>query len=417
MKNLLIFSIILILFTSCNKETDGNLSGDKIMIGRLMLSDPLIQGATIVSLPQKKVVIRESQSTDLSNYMFSTTTDAQGYFRFDNLKESVEYTVAYEEVVDGILYQSDYNHQKPTNELAVIARIATNKQNGMVFQATDEFGNILKEAEICIFTNSNSPGYVKSSCDGSSYQLKTDANGKTKLFGIGAGSYYVLANKTIGGLVYTEKQLVTLANEVKQVVIKVVKPATKNGISFSVTDNSGNLMKEADLCVFKSNTSLGYLNGNCDGSSYQYKTDANGEAKMTDIPAGTYYVLVSKMVGGVPMTAKTTVVVGTDPVTVNVKISSGNGIRFSSTDVNGDAIGNVTLCVFTSKLLFDRDTCDGNSFQLATESNGLIIKYAMEKTTYYVYATKTIGTEVWVAKQTVVVGDAVATCDLKLVKK
>ncbi|WP_316846460.1 hypothetical protein [Pedobacter psychrodurus] len=318
MKKLFPFFYLVLILIGCGKVPQGDLSGDEQMIGRLFLSEPLINQLADSPLAKKKVTIRYADAADKENYLFSTTTDAEGYFVFSNLKKDILYTVVYQETIDSILYESRDNSSIPTNKLVVTAEMAKNKQNGLIVTVGDASMSPLKDAEICIFTNPLSPGYVAGKCEGSSYTLKTDAKGRAKLFNITSGDYYFVASKLVNQQTLTGKANTSISNTVKEVPITLEAP---------------------------------------------------------------------------------------------------NGIHFLTTDANNEIIPAVSICVFTSKILFDRDVCEGSNFQLNSGTEGEATKYSIAQGTYYVLGMKVLGKDTLIARQSLTVGKGIAQSVLKLEKK
>jgi hypothetical protein len=320
MKTTQIFRYLLILavLIGCKKAADGDLSGDKTIIGRLFLLDTLTKSAINTPLAKKKVTIRYSDSKDTLNYLFSTTTNEEGYFTFSNLKEGRQYTVSYNETIDGVIYNGSDFASAPSNSVIVTGKIANKRQKG---------------------------------------------------------------------------------------------------IAFTVRDFSGNKLKEASLCIFTSPTTIGYQSGLCDGSSYSLKTDAGGHASLFGIPNGNYYILSTIIINGIPLITRNEVKVADSVSYATVTLAKPNGIHFITKDANSDIIGNVNICVFTSQVLFQNGSCEGSNFQLTSNSGGQADKYNMDKSTYYILSTKVIGKDTLIGKNTVLLGDTVATCVLIMEKK
>src|SRR5688500_12249873 len=103
MKGLFIAVLVVLLFSHCEK-TPGDLSGEKYINGRLFLYDSITQQAMGQPLGKKKVTISYADQEDTLNYLFSVTTDEEGYFDFKNLNENTRYRISYEEKIGDVTF-------------------------------------------------------------------------------------------------------------------------------------------------------------------------------------------------------------------------------------------------------------------------------------------------------------------------
>lgn len=414
MKKCFIYILILLLGTSCDKMEDGDLSGSEKVIGRLFLSDPFANVLNNVPQANKKLIIRYADSQDPVNYIFSTSTDANGYFEFSNLKKNRPYVIKYQETIGGTMYEDSVTVEAPNNKVVLIGKLATSKQAGVLVEVRDFSGNLLKDASVCVFTSDNNIGYLTGKCEGNIFKLTTNSAGKANQFGLAAGSYYLLATITIDGVLLTSRTKVDIGNSIVEVKMQVQKP---RGINLTVTDYNGGLLKDAEVCLFNSATSRAYEEGLCDGSLYKLTTDPTGTARFSGIPAGTYYALVNATQLLMPLQGKQVITVTDKVEESKITLARPNGIQFITTDANSGPIGDVNICVFTSSVLFEKNSCDGSSIKVLSNAGGKTNLYKLEKGTYYIFASKVVGTETLIAKNTVTVDDQIVEVVLKLVKK
>ncbi len=414
MKKYCIYILIIWLGISCEKIEDGDLSGSEKVIGRLFINDPLTNLTTDVPQAGKKLTIRYEDSPDPVNYLFSTTSDTNGYFEFANLKENRQYIIKYQETISGTIYEDSVSVTAPNNKVVLTGKVATSKQSGVLVEIRDFSGNLLKDATVCVFTSDSNIGYLNGTCDGSIFQLKTNSAGKASLFGLAAGTYYLFATKTFGEVELISRTKVDIAKSVVDLKIQVMKP---RGISLVVTDPSGGLVREAKVCLFNSSTSLAYEQGTCEGSIYTGITDATGTVNFYGMPAGTYYAVTSLTVGEITLQGKQTILVSDKIEQSKITLTKPNGIHFVTTDANSEVLGNISVCVFTSSILYQKNSCEDANVQFTTDQSGKKNLYKLDKGTYYIYSSKIIGKDTLIAKNVVNVADQIVDCVLKLVKK
>lgn len=316
MKKYCIYILIALLGISCDKDKNDDLSDDKKIFGRLFLIDPLANAPAQVPQTGKKLTIRYADSQDYVNYLFSTTSDANGYFAFPNLKEGRSYIIKYQETISGAVYEDSISVVAPTNTAVLAGKLATAKQAGLLVEVKDFSGNLLKEANVCLFTSDYNIGYLKGTCDGSSIQLKTNSAGKASHVGLAAGTYYLLATATIEGVVLTSTTKVDITKSIVEVKMQVTK---SNGIHFITTDANSEILGNASICVFTSN--ILFQKNTCEGSNIQTTTDASGKKNLYKLEKGTYYIYSSKIIGKDTLVAKNTVIVGDQIVDCVLKLA------------------------------------------------------------------------------------------------
>ena len=299
---------------SCNKYhqlKDIDLMKNPSYIhGRLFLTDTLTQSAVDVPQSGKKITISLKDPADPLNFIYSTTTDAEGYFSFENVSADLKYRVSYSETIGGKLYGADSNGVgAPSGQLALTARLLKNQQKGVVFTVTDSLGKKLAAAEVCLFTTPLASG--AKACDGSNYSVKTDPNGRAPQFGLNSDRYYVLAKSTINGVFHIFRGSVVITNKVEEVnVVLRTEPApVTNGLKFLLTDEKDSPLGGARICLF--NSKVLFDRDTCEASNYSLITGPAGKASISDIPAGKYYILGEVALKDFKLIAKDSVVVGT----------------------------------------------------------------------------------------------------------
>ena len=93
--------LILLMLSSCNKHNDD--PQNSYIRGRLFLTDTITNLAVDSPLAKKIVVLAEDNG-DMLNYLYSDTTDNEGYFVFNLLNNDISnFVVRYEENIKGIV--------------------------------------------------------------------------------------------------------------------------------------------------------------------------------------------------------------------------------------------------------------------------------------------------------------------------
>lgn len=302
MKKLLILLTAVILFQCSEKDIEGDFAGKEYVRGRLFFTDTLTQQSVGVPLAKKKVSLGYADSPDSLNFLFTTTTDDEGYFLFQNLRSDKVYRLYYEEKIGEVLYTGWDTVQAPSNQKPLIAEVALNKQSGMHFVVTDPAGGRIKGAKICIFSNASS--YTAGICDASNFQLTSDDYGRASKVNISPGIYYILASFSAGTTTLTRKDTVVVNNRVEQRPLQLQPANANNGVNYLVLDSTGARMSGVSLCFFTS--PVLFSRDTCEGSNFQLFSDINGAATKQDIPQNRYYVYGYLKVGDIAFAGKDT---------------------------------------------------------------------------------------------------------------
>lgn len=292
MKQAIILSIFTLLLVQCNKkDIKGDLSGEEHIRGRLFLNDTLTQQAIGVPLGKKKVNLAYADSPDSLNFLFTTTTDEEGYFLFQNVRADKIYRLYYEEKIGDVIYVGKDTVSAPADQKRLFAEVAINKQSGLQFLIIDPVGGRIKGAKICVFSNLSS--FKTESCDASNFQLTTDDYGRASKININSGTYYILTSYTASNITFSRKDTINVDNQIVQKTLQLQQ--TKNGISYIVLDTTGAKLSGANLCFFTS--PVLFSRDTCEGSNFQIQSDIKGNASKSDIHQDKYYVYASLKAG------------------------------------------------------------------------------------------------------------------------
>jgi hypothetical protein len=302
MKSLSYLLILYILVSSCGKDRiSGDLSGKEYIRGRLFLTDTITQNSIGLPLGKKRITLSYAGSTDTLNHLFSTTTDDEGYFLFNNLRGDKLYSLYYEEKIGQLTYIAKDTVKASTASKVITAQLVLNKQNGLYLTVVDAQNNKLNNAQICVFS---SPFFYNTgSCDASSFKMTTDDYGRASKFNIPNGIYYIITSKKANDFTFIKKDTISVEDTVVTKIIKL-HPEKLNGFSYVILDTLGSPVSGANICVF---TSQVLFNADsCIGNNFQVISDINGVAKKTQLQQGTYFIYGTLKIGNVIWSAKDT---------------------------------------------------------------------------------------------------------------
>ena len=188
-------AIALILYIcACTKiEKQKNL----YIRGRLFLYDTVTQSSLNVPLGNKKLLFAESNADSL-NYLYSDSTDSEGYFLFDLLNnDATNFVIRYEEKINGYWYYANKNVYNGEDTVQLIANLDTVNQNGFIIYAKDSLNGKLPGATIAIY---NSPVLAQINDPAGAVEVLTaSSTGRAYKLNLPEGTYYLNAKKEVAG--------------------------------------------------------------------------------------------------------------------------------------------------------------------------------------------------------------------------
>jgi hypothetical protein len=181
----------------------------------------------------------------------------------------------------------------------------------------------------------------------------------------------------------------------------------QNGIYYSIRDSLGGAIKGVKVCIFSNVTT--YNTGSCDASNYSLTTDEFGHAYKFNLIQGNYYVQASIKINNLNFSLKDTISIRDSIVSKELVLKQNkvNGFHYTILDSSGFRIGGATLCIFTSQVLFNKDTCDGSNFQVVSDINGIATRTDLQPGRYLVYGNIQQGNTIYYAKDTINIGNTI----------
>lgn len=311
MKKLLYIAILTSCFVACKKYSDmkntNDVVADGVLNGRLFLTDTLTKNLIDVPQSGKRITLRYSNVPDTINYLFETTTDANGYFVFKNLRKDSAYTAKFDEKIDNISYYAiDHNGRTPTyDSIMLFAEPNSTNQNGLIYSVMLN-SNRIKGATVCLF--SNNALFQNGGCEGALYSTTSTELGKAAFMNINPGEYFVRVQFSASGRTFSAHDTVSITQRsVLQERIALTAPAPAPILEFLVTDPLGGKLNGATLCLFSSELYL--ETDTCAGSNFSTQTNSGGIAVFQNLPVGTHYLFAQWKSGPIDLKSKQAIMV------------------------------------------------------------------------------------------------------------
>jgi hypothetical protein len=253
---------------------------------RMFLYDTLSQQGQFTAQPKKRITISAANQIDTLNYLYSATTDDNGYFQFKYLTRNKSYRLVYEESIGGVLYRGDTIIIPPSADFPFIVSPSLDRQRGIYYTIVNGNNQSFPRASVCIFDNVQA--YLGGKCENANHSLTSDAYGRVFLAGLPQNTYYTIATVKVGNANYTVRDTVVISNGVVSKTLTVAAPPSSSGIQYTIKDPDGFVVKGAKVCLFFNPDFA--LSGMCEGSNYSDSTDVSGKVSFTGLEPSTFHV-------------------------------------------------------------------------------------------------------------------------------
>lgn len=206
MKKITLISFLSILIiTSCNKydHLKSDVSDNLYLYGRLYLQDSINDNGSAKPI-LAETMVKLSYKSDISNILYTTKTNTDGYFTFLNLTKDSTYSILAETTTGSgdnkLIFSVNYDvmMDKSQKNVTPVLFLDNNKQNGVLFRIKEKASlGAISGCNTCFFSSRQL--WLKDTCDyGLFSSIPSNTNGyviKTNLF---PGTYYLLFKKNIG---------------------------------------------------------------------------------------------------------------------------------------------------------------------------------------------------------------------------
>lgn len=392
-----------LLVLACNKKPSyDDLSGSSYIAGTVVLYDTLTGPYGYVNVHPITVYLR--YANDSTTFLYSTTTNSAGQYTFTGISPNQAY-VAYA-YYDSANLQFIGQFTYPVNDTAVYhtdtlkLNPAQSNQNGMFFQLRDSAtGDPLPGCKVFIFSSRTL--WANDDSLGNVYSLVSDNFGRCLQLNVVPGKYWIHAKGTFHNLtLQTSDSIVVdtqgITNPAKVLRLAPAPAAYGTGFQLYLTDSNNLPLSNATVYVFNSRVLWG--NSDSTGNVFTLQTDGRGLCIAQNIIAGEYYYHAQWLGNGIVLQASDSVKVAAQPpgvlgslvvdtiTLVTAPAAYGTGMLYYLQDTLNDPLGNSTLYVFNSKVLWGASDSIGSVFKIQSNYAGKCLLQNILPGEYYVHA-------------------------------
>ena len=215
------FFLGILLQPQCKKyqNTDHDVSGNNYMAGTVYLYNDYSADGLQTQLTGQTVRIVDTTELQPPNFQYTVTSDTNGGFVFNNLRNGVPYTIFALDTLSGIKFYGAQtntltNDQTPINNIVLNLSIDSIHQNGVVYTVTDSTGNLIPNCSVWIFSSPTLAAQMATitgdSCEGCNFTLTTNPFGKAFQVNMAPVTYITLFRYPVGNLVLSGQDTLTL---------------------------------------------------------------------------------------------------------------------------------------------------------------------------------------------------------------
>jgi hypothetical protein len=294
MKRILIvcISFFLLIVFSCKKynEVNDNLKGNDFIRGRVFI-DNSINGSNL-NPSKSNVVVKISIDNTGDNFMYSLSSDSEGYFMFKNLSKEIKYSVFAEVTIDSIVYTNRCEVYAGNDSFVLLLSPKNTEQSILKYEIVGPNDEPVLGCNLCMYNNALQA--VDTNCVGSYWTTSSNKYGVAYKVNLPEGTYYTNFKIKYNNVNYLLKDTIHIFKE--GIITKRVKllPSIENKIAYKITDSLGNIVSNCSVCGF---TSSILSNDSCLNANWSINSLANGIASVSKIPTGNYYVFFKIKVG------------------------------------------------------------------------------------------------------------------------
>lgn len=318
MKNLVrlaaIFTLAGICCTKTSNQNLGDLGGNYNLHGVVVLYDSIAGKYAYVSTHPINVFIR--RAADSLGFLYNTTTNNLGQYNFSGIDSTQSYVVY--AFLDSnqvhyygyIPYGANSIHNNEMDSLK-LSPSKTN-QNGFLLQTIDSQGGAVAGVNLYIF--SSRVLWSQDDSAGSTYKLRSDNYGRTSMYNVVPGWYYVHAVGLYAGrIVYTDDSLkVGLTGFADSVLTLLPQhPVLTHSLFYNLTDSLGYPLAKANLYIFNSHV-LWSATDSAVGSLFTIPSDSIGRCIKNNLDTGWYFVNAVGVYGKLELKGIDSVHIGSD---------------------------------------------------------------------------------------------------------
>ncbi len=393
-----------LLILACNKTPVGfdDLSGSTFIAGTVVLYDTLTGPYGYVNVRPITVYLR--YANDSTSFLYSTTSNSVGQFTFAGISPAQSY-VAYAyydtanlQFIGQFLYKVNDTAAYHTDTLKL--HPSQTNQNGMFLQLQDSTThNPLPGFKLFVFTSRTL--WANDDSLGNAYALTSDAFGRCLQLNVAPGKYWLHAKGTLHNLTLQASDSIVvdtqgITNPAKILKLAPAPAAYGAGFQLYLTDSNNRPLSNATVYAFSSMVLWG--NSDSTGNTFTLQTDSRGLCIAQNIISGEYYLHAQWLGNGLILQASDSVnVPATQPGTLgsltvdsitllSAPAAYGTGMLYYLQDTLQDPLGNSTLYVFNSKVLWGASDSVGSVYKIPANPAGKCLLQNILPGWYYVHA-------------------------------
>ena len=283
--------------SACTEEFSPSTDiGDENIAGQLRIRVSYADDPLGTPLAGARINLHDAADPDTLNYLFSSNTDAEGFFKFTWLTSSKEYVLRYRDSIDGALYTATSEPALVgSNPLTLTATVARSGQTGVQLLVLGPSGSPASGVRSCFYRDSLIANAADSTtCAGAAFTLTSGTAGTAAKYGMAAGEYILLSYLDVGKQrLRSRNKLSVTSNQVVNATIHLAPPPPNPRIITLITrDANSEPLPGAQVCLYTSRL-LRSASDNCAGAAYSYTIAATGSHTTPAPPDSRYYGLAS----------------------------------------------------------------------------------------------------------------------------
>lgn len=283
--------------SQCSKSDFDDLSGPDTIKGVVIIYDTLNGSTNLLAGKSSKVYLKYTDST---NFIYSTTTDATGQYKFSGIDHSKKYSVYTSSDTGVVKYfgQLDYTNLSSNDDTPDTLKLYPSfiNYNGIHLMVRDVQGGVIPNTTAWVF---NSPVlFAADTSAGKAFDITTNTYGTGNRFNLTAGNYYIRIKTKIGNLdMVGEASIAVQPTGLHNMLLTIgTTPLPRNGIEIKVEDVFATPVNKAEIYAYRSFVDFSRDTSTFSNSLFRMISNPSGLASTYLIEPGTYYLRAIKVI-------------------------------------------------------------------------------------------------------------------------
>jgi hypothetical protein len=298
MKNIVSIFLALIMLQSCKKAAFHDLGGNQTLKGIAIIYDTLSGTDTLTPLKNGKIFLRNAASQN--GFLYSVSTDNQGYFSFTGIDPDSSYVIFSKTEKGSLGYfgERSYTAGSFTNMQSDTLPLFFDQeaQNGIHVIVRDLQGQPLPNLNAWVFNNPTL--FASDTSAGRIFDIISNNNGVGNKFTIAPGRYYLRIKAQVGNLPLTGETAVDVAaKQLASVILTLTNnPLPRNGMEITVRDNYSTPINAVTVHAYRSRLLFENDTIQFNNSLFRIITGDNGKAAAYLIEPGEYFLRAIRVI-------------------------------------------------------------------------------------------------------------------------